>query len=261
MLIALIRGAFLLGILTWYSTSVWKMIDGYFKDQFRSYLEEEYRKNPRMRSDVQGTTAGKADPGAKMAAAPESSDYCRPDVCPIEAAENQSHLEEELEVAGGSREGQDTGAAGAIDKNAFLETASESGPEGRRSPENETREEAREEGGGKEDPGRETTRRRAASPGGRPAKDKRPTKRRKVKTITLTERDFAMARKSQASDDDFWEFDEEGEEGERPEGVLVSELPFKPKADIGNLERVTQEEFCPLTLEEEASCGETYKWP
>jgi hypothetical protein len=62
MLALIFRGFFLLGILSWYSTSLWRMIDSYFKDQFQRYLEEEYQRNPKMREDLHvHTTVDKSD--------------------------------------------------------------------------------------------------------------------------------------------------------------------------------------------------------
>ncbi|KYN20716.1 hypothetical protein ALC57_06622 [Trachymyrmex cornetzi] len=86
-------------------------------------------------------------------------------------------------------------------------------------------------------------------------------KNRRVNTLVLTDIDFATAKTDDDEDDDFSEFEEEKDHRIYKEGILVSELPFKPKADIGNLDRVTAEEFCPLTLEDEASCEETTTWP
>ncbi|XP_050466073.1 uncharacterized protein LOC126859126 isoform X2 [Cataglyphis hispanica] len=89
---------------------------------------------------------------------------------------------------------------------------------------------------------------------------KKPKKRR-VNTIVLTNADFSGARIRNDANDDFSEFEEEDGKRVREEEILISELPYKPKADIGDLDRVTAEEFCPLTLEDEASCGETTTWP
>lgn len=52
MLALLFRGVCILGVVGWYSASLWTMIDGYFKDQFQRYLDEEYRLNPKMQADV-----------------------------------------------------------------------------------------------------------------------------------------------------------------------------------------------------------------
>lgn len=80
--------------------------------------------------------------------------------------------------------------------------------------------------------------------------------KRRVNAIILTDADFVGAK---ADSDDFSEFEKVEERNQRvpKKGVLVSELSFKPRADIGGLDRVTTEEFCPLTLEDVASCGET----
>lgn len=89
-------------------------------------------------------------------------------------------------------------------------------------------------------------------------------KKQRFKTIFFTEKDFRDAKIHGGwKDYDFMEFDDEDEDADRasPEGILVSQLPFKPRADIGKLERVTEDEFCPLTLEDEADCDEVRIWP
>ena len=52
MLAFVLRGVLFIGVVGWYSGSLWRMIDDYFKDQFQKYLEDEYRKNPKMRESV-----------------------------------------------------------------------------------------------------------------------------------------------------------------------------------------------------------------
>lgn len=283
------------------------MIDGYFKDQFRSYLEEEYRKNPRMKNDVAGL-AGKANPSVTTAAPSPSNaplerllEACDSDVCPVEGTENYTDSanpseEETRGLVRGESTGDDSGASengavdGPIDKNAFLETV-ESGLESRKpngtreppagresinqeqgSPAGEKLEEGREElgkSGGEvsSDPMLVSTMEESSRKSGKlpkrfppPVEPTRKPRRRRVKTLLLTEEDFASAKRDQVSDDDFWEFEEDGER-EPVEGILVSQLPFKPRVEIGELERVTADEYCPLSLEEEDSCDQTYEWP
>ncbi|KOC59544.1 hypothetical protein WH47_09066 [Habropoda laboriosa] len=290
MLALLVRGVFLIGILTWYSTSVWKMIDGYFRDQVRSYLEEEYRKNPRMKSDVHGDSVDNVDP---VLATPRPEATVAPREIPqvteteartVEAADNDTtsvvgETNEELLVTGGTSENEDAG--GSTDKNAFLGTVAESGLESRKSSE-ENVENSRETINQEDD--RDLERRgndhchRSVSQESKSSRkrikyERRPTavprdisrenqlpRRRNVRTIVLTERDFKSVTKNHVSDDEFWEFEEDACEKEPLEGIPVSQLPFKPRADIGDLDRVTADEYCPLTLEDEASCGQTFTW-
>lgn len=290
MLGMLFRGVFLIGILTWYSTNVWKLIDGYFRDQFRNYLEEEYRKNPRMRPDLQAATAaGKADP---VAAAKEGESTVAPSReipetcessgdggggCPVETAASQAREPAREEVTGGT--GENETASGSIDKNAFPGTTAESTPENRKSSDDDQESADAVQRRDDRDPRqrknledrRSSTEKRkgkrnarsaaAATPRDIPPREAGTSKKRAVKTITLTERDFVSAR-GDTSNDDFWEFEEDVDRREPLEGVLVSQLPFSPRIDgIGDLERVTADEYCPLTLEDETSCGETVKWP
>ncbi|XP_014208829.1 transcription initiation factor TFIID subunit 7-like [Copidosoma floridanum] len=65
MLALIFRGVVFLGVVSWYSSSVWKAIDGIFKDQFQRYLDAEYKLNPRMREHVQRTEIDKL--GSKLA--------------------------------------------------------------------------------------------------------------------------------------------------------------------------------------------------
>ncbi|XP_076173018.1 uncharacterized protein LOC143149488 [Ptiloglossa arizonensis] len=311
MLALIFRGVFLVGILTWYSTSVWKLIDNYFKDQFRSYLEEEYRKNPRMKSDVQSAPVDKIDPldatllpkttmetmlettveptvatimETTVEPLRDTEEVCRLNSCPVELAENDSSSVEttikrkdEVTMTGGTSENDPTG--GSTDKNAFLGTAAESELESRKSTEDEEEsrrpinhndrdlevekknDDNRRSGSTVSKSQKKKAKHAKKSIASRDISSDKSPKTRNVKTITLTKRDFMSTEHSQVSDDDFWEFDEDPVEKEPLEGILVSELPYKPKADIGNLERVTEDEYCPLTLEDEGSCGETVKWP
>ena len=277
MLGMIFRGIFLIGILTWYSTNVWKMIDGYFRDQFRSYLEEEYRKNPRMKSDLQGHLADKTipvvttpQPETTVAPAPEIIETENVDTPAVEVAENDSAIENK-DVTGGTSENETAG--GFTDKNAFLGTATESLVKSRKWSENEqeSQQVINYENRGLEhrenDDDHQSVSHKSESPRKRIKYDKQLIvprdilRKRNVKTVILTEKDFRSVRKNRrVSNDDFWEFDEDADKKEPVEGILVSELPFKPKVDIGNLVRVTADEYCPLTLEDEASCGETFKW-
>lgn len=296
MLAFAVRGVVLLSVLSWYSAVVWRMIDGYFKDQFRVYLQEEYRKYPRLRADVKNVEA--VDKGSAPSGLPAESSLSRSNmgfsdsdvVCPVDIADicqrtTASSGKPKEAVAGGTSENAVAVGAG---KNAFPENAAQPVLESRKPPSSSnTHDEERRPGvihqdddreertiGGSEigdsvlavsphhseKPQRRLDKRGLSDASNEIPRDiaRKKPRRRGVNTIVLT--DFVAARID--SDDDFSEFEEEGG-GQKvlKEGILISELPFKPKADIGDLDRVTAEEFCPLTLEDEVSCGETTTWP
>jgi hypothetical protein len=48
----LFRGIFLFVILLWYSVSVWRAMDGYFRDEFKKYLEKAYERNEHLKADM-----------------------------------------------------------------------------------------------------------------------------------------------------------------------------------------------------------------
>jgi hypothetical protein len=51
-LAGLFRGIFLIVILLWYSLSVWHAMDGYFREEFKKYLEKEYERNEHLKADT-----------------------------------------------------------------------------------------------------------------------------------------------------------------------------------------------------------------
>lgn len=282
MLGLIFRGIFLIGILTWYSTSVWKMIDGYFRDQFRSYLEEEYRKNPQMKSAVTPSPPDNTD-SPVITARPETTAEPARRTAELEESaapavavtENKTvaliGTDEASRLTDGTSENQ-TARESTTDKNAFHKTVAESSLESGKSSENEgdsersiDRDDLGQERRGNYDRHRSNAARPAtvAKSARRYARSGDFSRRgqlasgRHVKTVTLYRKDA----KSRVSNDDFWEFEEDAAEKPPLEGVLVSELPFKPRADIGDLDRVTADEYCPLTLDDEASCDETFEWP
>lgn len=278
MLAFIIRGVFLVGVLSWYSATVWKVIDGYFQDQFRAYLREEYRKHPRIKVESAGAvdkraapSALPAEPGSRHGSA-ETDGSDPADIAVACPRTILSSGKPEEVVAGGTSEIAVAVGAGTIDKNTF--PADAAAQESRKPPSDEERrpgainQDGDREGGTLEGsvlPSAEKRRLRdkkrlprASEEVSRETSRKMPRYRR-VNTLLLTDADFAAAR---IGDDDFSEFEEEEkDQGIRKEGLLVSELPFKPKADIAGLDRVTAEEFCPLTLEDETSCGESTTWP
>lgn len=295
MLAFIFRGVFLVAVLSWYSTNVWKMIDGYFKDRFQNYLQEEFKKNPRMHSDINSyaikyaekkgidiTDRGIPIPAPEARRAEESLETGTSSVDLLATA--VSFLESaELAKETGSETGENRVKA-SVDKHPFQESVEplEMSSERKEKPKSTgsdgfeerfaaeiTEKKEKQEKGNKEI---EKKQKKDASHDQRETLKKRRSiiesgkhsdgsKKRKVKTITLAEADFKSA-KILVNDDDFSEFDLDADILKKPrEGVLVSKLPFKPRADIGDLETVTADEFCPITLEDEATCGIPSKWP
>lgn len=91
--------------------------------------------------------------------------------------------------------------------------------------------------------------------------------REKIPTLKLSSDDFDEAA-------GFFEFDyEDGEDGfvdyfenddgndEDFKGIRVKDLPFRPMIDVYDLERVSEEEFCPLSLHDDPTCDELRSWP
>jgi hypothetical protein len=50
--LGLFRGVFLFVILLWYSVIVWHAINGYFRDEYKKYLEKEYERNKHLKADM-----------------------------------------------------------------------------------------------------------------------------------------------------------------------------------------------------------------
>ena len=278
MLALVFRGVFLVGVLSWYSTNVWKMIDTYFKDRFQNYLQEEFKKNPKMRADINSYAAGNSDKKGidfinqgTLMPAPEGrqmEEFLESKTSSVDVLTTAVSLMERAELA---KDAGENGVKATVDKNAFQESLDMSterkekpnptgndGFEKRSAAKIEKEKERREDISHEE---RETREKKRRSIIQLESKGER-SKKRKIKTITLTEADFESATRFASKDDDFSEFDLEDKLiKEREEGVSVTDLPSKPKADIGDLETVTADEFCPLTLDEEATCGIPTKWP
>ncbi|KAL6439611.1 hypothetical protein ACFW04_004006 [Cataglyphis niger] len=289
MLAFAVRAIVLLGVLSWYSAAVWKMIDGYFKDQFRGYLQNEYRKHPRMKVEVESTRIVDKGPVPSVSPIESSLRYaetydpdttCAADIIDAcQQAIGASSGKSEESVAGGNA--ADTVGASLTDKNAFpknefpgrskLESrksssGSDEENDEERQPSAVNQNSDRENEAIKESPAssaRRLNEKRLSEVSKESLKkiSRKKPKKRRVNTIVLKNADFAGARIRNDANDDFSEFEEEDGKRACEEEILISELPFKPKADIGDLDRVTAEEFCPLTLEDEASCGETTTWP
>jgi hypothetical protein len=96
--------------------------------------------------------------------------------------------------------------------------------------------------------------------------------RQGMHAITFTDESFnSVTRKRRVTEDeddwDFAEFHEEDKRVPRDEeedagaGFSLADLPYKPLIDVYDLQRLSQEEFCPLTLDDDSSCEETRSWP
>ena len=295
MLAFIFRGVFLVAVLSWYSTNVWKMIDSYFKDRFQNYLQAEFKKNPRMLSDINSYAIKNAEKkginiadGGVPIPAPESrrvEDSLETGTSSVDLLATAASFLESADLMKETGTGENRVKA-SVDKNAFQESleplkmssarkeksksTGNDGSEGfaavmkeeikkREKEKKEIEKKEKEEKYISHD--RRTTSLKKRRSIIESEKNPERSKKRKFKTITLTDADFKSAKKLE-DDDDFSEFDLDEETLKKPrEGVLVSELPFKPRADIGELETVTSDEFCPLTLEDETTCGIPSKWP
>ncbi|XP_017887816.1 uncharacterized protein LOC108629571 [Ceratina calcarata] len=266
MLGIIIRGIFICSILYWYSTTIWKMIDGYFRDQFKSYLEEEYKKNPKMKSDVR-VEDNKKNSASIIVESPRDS---------LNLSNSSTITNEMNETDVGNKisessKGDEILKEPSESDKKFLDTASES--------ELKTN--------GKEDENREATDNYVKAIDDKsndiPLKteelDSLKSNRMKFRNnkvnkdskeifnknrVSKKKETVRLNEKSHVSNDydDFWEFEEDADEKkESREGILISELPFKPKLDLGDLERVNKDEYCPLSLEDEEPCEKLYKWP
>lgn len=265
MLAFIVRGVFLVGVISWYSTSVWKMIDVYFKNRFQSYLRAEYDKNPHMLADLEAyrAAAGKESSTIPTTAANEDLNgivqTCEADVCPVS---NGADLEAETQLPVEDATSNDPGdgiRTKIVEATEPLPITSENESSIAIEAPDLPAELLKNDSKKKEILRTKKIERRTVAS---KVEQKKATKN-KLKTITLTDKDFASTR-IKMTPQDFAEFDadeDSGEDGDKSVGVLVSELPYKPKADIGDLRKVSAEEYCPLTLDEEMSCDETRTWP
>ncbi|KAH0552119.1 uncharacterized protein LOC123270619 [Cotesia glomerata] len=208
MLAFAIRGFVLLSVIGWYSNSVWKMIDGYFRDKFNKYLREEYQKYPQMKKDVQLTER-------------EINEI-------VETAGNidRKHREELLKENSENNNFKEEFNLNSKTKDVFKFNNKD----------------------GKKD------RVEVKS-------SKENLKKKKLK-FKNSSRDKVRGEIYNA-DDDFSEFESDDDKKTKFKGIRVSSLAFKPKADIGSLDIVSEDEFCPISLNDydEETCRETKVWP
>ncbi|XP_011499993.1 PREDICTED: uncharacterized protein LOC105363887 [Ceratosolen solmsi marchali] len=325
MLAYIFRGFFLIGILSWYSMSLWKMIDSYFKDQFQRYLDEEYVRNPKMREDIHLHTAvDKLDKLSTDAPHEQCNQLlnCTDDVGLIGQTERELGPPDNSSTEAGVDEGdqekkeedekrdesqtpycikcdEDDDAetpkerneppptpptppsiAKKIDDKAFAAGREETEQlslfdkteESKRNQMNERDKEEQEQH-------QKSTKRRWSNGLGVGAKSERTTNSNKklrqgMHVITFRDDKFkSVTRKRRVTkDEDGWDFAEFLDEGDRAlrdkeeeedvdAGISLADLPYKPLIDVYDLQRFSQEEFCPLTLEDDTSCDEARSWP
>ncbi|XP_043462330.1 uncharacterized protein LOC122498594 [Leptopilina heterotoma] len=304
MLAMVVRGVFLVGILSLYSVSLWKMIDGFFKDRFQNYLHEEFKKNPTMRADLNKYAALKANK--------RENDFINIENLPSAPSMSEREFDETHLSQSGSVDilttaatflennnpkitEQNTLLTISVDdnNNAFQEshelqakrnpnpmktrttttTTTTTGNHEQSSERTKKNGEMNDGEHGSSLDSRRIESEKRRNKGEKTIRQKRgsllqlesnkkESKKRKYVPITFSDDDFRTAKKS-FHEDDFSEFENEDEMQNEREigGILVSELPIKPRFDIGVHEIVNADEFCPLTLEDEATCGITSKWP
>lgn len=120
--------------------------------------------------------------------------------------------------------------------------------------------------------------------GGRPQigakSEKASSKKNRHEPLTLTDEDFEyvsrkkyryMDEEGNIVDREFSEFDDENswtsdnfddkDKEDESKGIPLVDLPYKPAVDVYDLDRLSEEEFCPLTLDEDPTCEETRSWP
>ncbi|KAJ8674659.1 hypothetical protein QAD02_010445 [Eretmocerus hayati] len=278
MLPMLFRGVFLLAVVGWYSNSMWKMIDGYFKEQFQRFLNDEFDKNPRMRDDVlafsdelaQPTEAPPISAGLEDALVEVLGPQSGPSESDSSASPSSSSADttsfiggggevakvDENEVAAPLHDPPDAATTDSTDDDGdTTSSSSEAGPreprfdtvkdeenipaltveigeppqlpESRESDQDAVKEKLRS-------PHRSPRKRKSSGlPQIGPMKSNEAGKRKKKQLqISLTSK-----------------------------GVPVAELPFKPAIDLYDLEKVSPEEYCPLSLDEDPTCEQTQPWP
>lgn len=218
MIAILIKSVLLLSIIGWYSTNVWKIIDGYFKEKFEKYLQEEYAKNPKMKIDVQSKFINE-----EVISTISNNDYCNFESCPDDKINSKT-----LENLNTLKSDDSEKIKLTLDEEKKIKSIENNNKKIKTKIKNS-----------------KSFVNKITNNNDEKKKKKRTNKKKKVKSQL---------------NDDFSEFDYY--ENEKPhEGIPISELGFKPKADIGKLDRVTAEEFCPISIDDNSDCFVTKKWP
>ncbi|XP_053597802.1 uncharacterized protein LOC103575104 [Microplitis demolitor] len=205
MLAVAIRGVVLLIVIGWYSNSVWKMIDGYFKDKFEKYLRDEYKRFPQMKKDVQEKLTEKQINEIVDSTIIDSKN--KPKEKPLILNSNVDEINKIKSVNLGNEENF------------------------------KSKDELRL----------------------KPIKEINKKKKSKFKNLHSIDKIRA-----ENDENDFSEFESDGDKREiKLKGIRVASLSFKPKADIGSLDIISEDEFCPINLDnyDEETCGEIKVWP
>ncbi|XP_058789208.1 uncharacterized protein LOC131663119 [Phymastichus coffea] len=305
MLALLLRGVFLLGVIGWYSASLWKVVDNYFKGQFQRYLEEEYQRNPRMRDDVRAyTTADKAASDViagttqqRLAEISPRYPIDKAELVALEVKSQESGLADfeagaaEIEVARPAHTDQPVFHDSPVDatmlsmempspspeairdyqideSSNFSETErAEKTPALERKPQQEMGEMPKEDEkqSSPHAPKKTKAKKRPKIIAKSEVTTERKIKQRlKIPMLQLTEDDFEDTARffEFGREDDYRDFIDDFEaDNEDFDGISLKDLPFKPMIDVYDLERISEEEYCPLSLDDDPTCDELQFWP
>ncbi|XP_034947818.1 uncharacterized protein Xport-B [Chelonus insularis] len=255
MIALVIRGFVLVGVLGWYSASVWKMIDGYFKDKFDKYLQEEYVKNPLMKKNLQERQTTLNDKSINQLnehpidpITIRTENENKSDSTTISANnvflghQSMNNHSQPLPTLNNSSNGNLVLNA----ENIEIKKHSEEYFDGKSSKLQSKKQTSNKK------------REKIVLTASEPLK-----KKKKIQTIMLSKEDFKSASIKAMKDFDFSEFENDAEDSQYIEGSIpVASLSYKPKADIGDLDRITDDEYCPINSnKDQEECRVRKKWP
>lgn len=99
--------------------------------------------------------------------------------------------------------------------------------------------------------------------GAKTEEESRLKNKRRYRTVTFTALDFEAVQKKHPNRDwEEFEEDEPEDEDNRYDdvGIRVEDLPFKPAVNLYDLARLSEDEYCPLSLEDDPTCDEERSW-
>ena len=281
MLAVFFRGLFIFGVVGWYSVSVWKMIDSYFKDQFQLYLMDEFGKNPKMREDILGYDRKEMNSKNSDVILPESDE-----ICEISGAGQETSSKESVPMS-------DTADVGNDAENVVKEVETKSDNEKTTTLQQESHETNNhwqltnsadedkdideneiddvddgfyeevefQDHGEEEDYDKRFSDDTEIEQSMKSDKNNRESKLNRKNVIFERDKKFA-------DDGDFREFEEEeikksfSNDNEDEHFVKVEDLPYRPYFNLYGMDKLSTDEYCPLSLddEDEESCDEIETW-